>query len=61
MKAKLVQLVSGVRPFTYWVATYTWDIIQYVIMKYDFKNSFNMKIFKLWFIRFIMWGTGPLL
>ena len=31
VKAKLVQLVSGVRPFTYWLATYTWDVLQYVL------------------------------
>ncbi|PFX16944.1 ATP-binding cassette sub-family A member 1 [Stylophora pistillata] len=30
-KAKHLHLVSGVRPFIYWLSTYTWDFINYLI------------------------------
>ena len=26
-KAKHLQFVSGVKPFTFWIATYTWDLV----------------------------------
>jgi len=28
-KAKHLQFVSGVKPFTFWIATYTWDLVSF--------------------------------
>jgi len=30
-KAKHLQFVSGVKPITFWVAAYTWDMVRFII------------------------------
>lgn len=49
-KAKLLQFVSGVKPITFWIAAYTWDMVRLKLVAIKNYQPFNIPVLQVYYL-----------